>query len=206
MNCSYSSCLSRFKSAADGFVHCEELHFVTLYVESLNAEKQSAPQIISANEEHLPVIAELAGVIWRACYPGIISHAQTDYMLARMYALDTMREEIRSQGIRYHLMLVDGKPVGFASYGPAAEPGVVKLHKLYLLPELHGHGLGSRLLQHCVQEVRAAGARRLILSVNKRNAKAIAAYKRNGFVITESVVTDIGGGFVMDDYIMAKEF
>ncbi len=50
----------------------------------------------------------------------------------------------------------------------------------------------------------AAGAHRLILSVNKRNAQAIAAYKRNGFVIAESVVTDIGGGFVMDDYVMAK--
>jgi RimJ/RimL family protein N-acetyltransferase len=47
--------------------------------------------------------------------------------------------------------------------------------------------------------------RRLILSVNKRNTKAITAYKRNGFAIVESVVTDIGGGFVMDDYVMAKE-
>jgi hypothetical protein len=41
--------------------------------------------------------------------------------------------------------------------------------------------------------------------VNKRNTRAIAAYQRNGFVTADSVVTDIGGGFVMDDYIMAKE-
>jgi GNAT superfamily N-acetyltransferase len=81
----------------------------------------------------------------------------------------------------------------------------MKLHKLYLLPEMHGHGLGSRLLQHVEREVRAGGARRLILSVNKRNTKAITAYQRNGFVIAESVVTDIGNGFVMDDYVMAKE-
>ncbi len=73
------------------------------------------------------------------------------------------------------------------------------------MPELHGRGLGSRLLQHVEREVRQLGARRLILSVNKRNAKAIAAYQRNGFVIAESVVTDIGGGFVMDDFIMTKE-
>jgi ribosomal protein S18 acetylase RimI-like enzyme len=161
-------------------------------------------KIIRVTEEHLPAVAELAGVIWRACYPDIISHAQIEYMLARMYALDILREEIRSQGICYHLLLVDGKPAGFASYGPTSEPGVMKLHKLYLLPELHGHGLGSRLLRHCEREVRAGGARGLILSVNKRNAQAIAAYRRNGFVITESVVTDIGGGFVMDDYVMAK--
>ena len=126
-------------------------------------------------------------------------------MLARMYALDVLRDEIHSQGIRYDRLLMDGKLVGFASYGPTAEPGVMKLHKLYLLPELHGRGLGSRLLQHVEHEVRAEGGRRLILSVNKRNAKAIAAYQRNGFVIADSVVTDIGDGFVMDDYIMAKD-
>jgi diamine N-acetyltransferase len=101
---------------------------------------------------------------------------------------------------------LNGNPAGFASYGPTSNADEIKLHKLYLLPELHGQSLGSRLLQYVEGEVRAAGACRLILSVNKRNAKAIAAYRRNGFVIAESVVTDIGGGFVLDDYIMAKEF
>jgi GNAT superfamily N-acetyltransferase len=172
----------------------------------VNATSQNNTRIVRAQEEHLPAISELAGVIWRACYPGIITHAQIDYMLARMYSLDVLRDETRSQGIRYDLLLVDGKPAGFASYGPTAEPGVMKLHKLYLLPEMQGRGLGSRLLQHVECEVRAGRAgRRLILSVNKRNAKAITTYQRNGFVIAESVVTDIGGGFVMDDFIMAKE-
>ena len=162
-------------------------------------------KIVPASAEHLTAIPKLAGVIWRACYPGIITAEQIDYMLARMYSLDVLRDEIRSQGIRYDLLLVDGSPSGFASYGPTSESGVMKLHKLYLLPERHGCGLGSRLLQHVEGEVRRLGARRLILSVNKRNARAIAAYIRNGFTITESVVTDIGGGFVMDDYVMAKD-
>jgi GNAT superfamily N-acetyltransferase len=171
----------------------------------LIAEDQLKSRIIPATEADLPVISELAGVIWRTCYPAIISRQQIDYMLARMYALDVLRDEIRSQGIRYDQLLVDNKPVGFASYGPTTEPGVMKLHKLYLLPELHGHGLGSRLLQHVEREVRVGGGCRLILSVNKHNAKAITAYRRNGFVIADNVVTDIGGGFVMDDYIMAKD-
>jgi GNAT superfamily N-acetyltransferase len=169
-----------------------------------NVTSENKTQIVSAQEEHLPAISELAGIIWRACYPGIITHAQIDYMLARMYSLDVLLDEIRSQGIRYDQLLVDGKPAGFASYGPTSEPGVVKLHKLYLLPEMHGCGLGSRLLQHVEREVRAGAGRRLILSVNKRNTRAITAYQRNGFVNAESVVTDIGGGFVMDDYVMAK--
>jgi len=171
----------------------------------LIAEDPLKARIIPATQADLPAISRLAGVIWRACYPGIITSAQIDYMLARMYSLDVLRDEIRSQGIRYDQLLVSDKPAAFASYGPTAEPGVMKLHKLYLLPELHGHGLGSRLLRHVEAEVRATGAHRLILSVNKRNVKAIAAYQRNGFVIADSVVTDIGCGFVMDDYIMAKD-
>ena len=171
----------------------------------VNTTSLNKTQIVRAKEEHLSAISELAGVIWRACYPGIITNEQIDYMLARMYSPDVLRDEIRSQGIRYDRLQVDGKPAGSAAYGPTSEPGVMKLHKLYLLPEMHGRGLGSRLLQHVEREVRAGAGRRLILSVNKRNTKAIAAYRRNGFVIAESVVTDIGNDFVMDDYVMAKE-
>jgi GNAT superfamily N-acetyltransferase len=162
-------------------------------------------EILPATEEHLPALVELAGVIWRQHYPGIISLAQIDYMLGRMYALDTLRDELRSKDIRFVRLLVDGRFVGFGSFGPTAEPGVMKLHKCYLLPELHGRGYGSRIIQYCEREARRLGARRLLLAVNKQNVKAIAAYRRNGLVVVESVITDFGNGFVMDDYIMAKD-
>ena len=170
----------------------------------MNTTLPDRMKIIRATEADLPAISKLAEIIWRACYPGIITTDQIDYMLARMYAPSVLRDEIRSQGIHYDCLFVDGKMAGFTSYGPASEPGVTKLHKLYLLPELHDHGLGSRLLQHCEREVRKLGAHRLTLAVNKRNVRAIKAYQRNGFEIAGSVVTDIGGGFVMDDYVMAK--
>ena len=162
-------------------------------------------QIVPVTEEHLPALIELAGVIWRQHYPGIISLAQIDYMLGKMYSLDTLRAELRDQGIRFWRLLIEEQFVGFASIGPQPEPGVMKLHKCYLLPARHGRGYGSLFLQHCEREARRLGARRLILAVNKQNTKAVAAYQRNGFVVAESVVTDFGSGFVMDDYIMAKD-
>lgn len=162
-------------------------------------------QILPATEEHLPALAELAGIIWRQHYPGIISPAQIEYMLGQMYALDTLRTELREKQIRFVRLLVGERFVGFASFGPQPEPGVMKLHKCYLLPEMHGRGYGSLLLQHCEREVRRLSAKRLILAVNKHNTKAVAAYQRNGFVVVESVITDFGSGFVMDDYLMAKE-
>lgn len=167
--------------------------------------ESDAVQIIPAIEEHLPALAELASVIWRQHYPGIISHAQIDYMLDKMYSLDTLRAELRDRGIRFWRLLVERQFVGFASIGPQSEPGVMKLHKCYLLPAMHGRGYGSLLLQHCEREARQFGARRLILAVNKQNTKAVTAYQRNGFVIAKSIITDFGSGFVMDDYIMAKD-
>ena len=161
-------------------------------------------EILPATEEHLPALAELAGVIWREHYPGIISNAQIDYMLGKMYSLNTLSEELRFKGIRFVRLLVGGRFVGFASFGLTSEPGGAKLHKCYLLPEMHGHGYGSQLLQHCEREVRKLGVRRLVLAVNKHNSKAVAAYQRNGFTVAESVITDFGSGYVMDDYIMAK--
>jgi ribosomal protein S18 acetylase RimI-like enzyme len=163
-----------------------------------------APQIFPAIERDLAAISALAGVIWRAHYPGIISPAQIEYMLAKMYSLETLREEIHARSIRYDRLLVGAELAGFAAHGPTGQATLFKLHKIYLHLAWQGRGLGSFLLRHCEREAAQAGADRLVLTVNKHNIKAIDMYRRNRFVITDSVVTDIGGGFVMDDYIMEK--
>ena len=70
-----------------------------------------AVSIQSAIPEQLPEIAALAGVIWRAHYPGIIPPEPIDYMLARMSDEDVMRQVIVS-GIVYDRLLVNGALTG----------------------------------------------------------------------------------------------
>lgn len=155
--------------------------------------------------EHLTEIAALAGVIWRAHYPGIISPEQIDYMLARMYRVETLRGELAS-GIHWFRAVVDGELRGFASVGPTDTATEFKLHKLYVHPDWQRHGLGSALLKNCEATARTHGATALILNVNKCNTAALDVYRQRGFVIRESIMADIGGGFVMDDYVMVKAF
>lgn len=162
-----------------------------------------AVSIQSAGAEHLPEIAALAAVIWHAHYPGIIPPEQIDYMLARMYDVEVMQQEIVS-GIVYDRLLVSGELTGFASYGPNSNSGELKLHKLYVHPDYQRQGLGTLLLNHVEATARQRAFTHLVLAVNKRNRQALTAYLKHGFVIRESVVVDIGGGFVMDDYVMAK--
>ena len=151
------------------------------------------PVVAAAGNEHLADITALAGIVWRAYYPGIISHEQIDYMLARMYRLEVMREEL-AKGISYDRLLVSGQLRAFASYGMVA-PGEVKLHKLYVHPGCQRRGYGTVLLRHVEQVSSARGAQMLVLAVNKKNKQAISAYKKNGFVIREAIIADIGGGF-----------
>jgi len=162
----------------------------------------TAVVIEPAAPEHLAEIASLAAVIWRAHYPGIISPAQIDYMLARMYDVDVMRREFQS-GIVYERLLLDGQLRGFSSYGAAA-PNELKLHKLYIHPACQRRGFAALMLERVEEAARRRGCPVVVLTVNKRNANALAAYRKHGFAIRESVVADIGGGFVMDDYVMVK--
>src|SRR6185503_9166235 len=164
--------------------------------------RQLQSRIVAARETDLPGIAALAGVIWRAHYPGIISAGQIEYMLARMYNLAVMEMEMR-RGICYDCLFVEKQMIAFASYG-SAHIDEIKLHKLYVHPDWQHRGFGSLLLRHVEQVARQRMAGTLCLTVNKANAKAIAAYQKNGFSVRESIVADIGGGFVMDDYFMAK--
>lgn len=159
--------------------------------------------IESAGPPHLAGIAALAAIIWRAHYPGIISREQIEYMLARMYDVEVMRREL-SNGIAYDRLLLSGQLRGFASYGPNAAPGELKLHKLYVHPDCQRQGLGTLLLKHTEGVARHGGFKTIVLAVNKKNAGAVSAYRKHGFTIRDSVVVDIGGGFVMDDYVMEK--
>lgn len=157
--------------------------------------------VLPAGPEHAAEIARVAGLVWRAHYPGIITMEQIEYMLGKMYDLDVLRREM-TEGITYVRLLQDNLMCGFASYGPCT--GEMKLYKLYVHPEHQRCGLGTALLEHVESATRERGFPSLMLTVNKRNHQAIAAYRKHGFTIREAIVADIGGGFVMDDYVMAK--
>ncbi|HEY0551286.1 MAG TPA: GNAT family N-acetyltransferase [Verrucomicrobiae bacterium] len=152
----------------------------------------------------LAPISALAAFIWHAHYPGIISGEQIEYMLARMYDVEVMRSELES-GIAYDRLLVDGTLRGFCSYGPTSNAGELKVHKLYIHSHCQRQGLGALLLDHIAEAARKRDFSTLILAVNKKNNPAVAAYRKHGFTIRESIVADIGAGFVMDDYVMAKK-
>ena len=166
--------------------------------------RQDEIHIRRAGDADLATISTLAGRIWRAHYPSIISHEQIEYMLELGYSLDALRRFITEEGAGLELAYVGENLAGFAAYYRPGPPDELKLDKLYVHQDFQGRGVGRSLIASTEAAAKAQRRTTLILNVNKQNLQAIRAYERNGFLVREAVVVDIGGGFVMDDYVMAK--
>ena len=90
-------------------------------------------------------VRKLAETIWPVCYKDILSAEQIDYMMDMMYSEGVISKEI-SEGVRYSFVESDGIIAGYLAWGQwNSVPPTAKLHKLYLLPEKQGQGIGSRV-------------------------------------------------------------
>jgi GNAT superfamily N-acetyltransferase len=155
--------------------------------------------------EDVERLAALAREIWIAHYSSIITLAQIDFMLDQRYAPDVIRAELQRDDLWWEKLLVDGAMAGFSSYLLVEAGSAMKLDKLYVHPAHQRCGYGGKLIERALLMARRQSCTTLLLAVNKNNRQAIDAYLKHGFRIGDSVVKDIGGGFVMDDYIMVKD-
>jgi diamine N-acetyltransferase len=149
-------------------------------------------------------VAALARTIWLEHYTKIISREQIEYMLGGRFTAANLERYLDAPDRWMFVLKQDGALIGYCSYALTGTPRELKLEQLYLLPALHGRGLGRLMLEHVEAQARRLGMDTLMLQVNKRNTTASGMYFKAGFAVREEVVLDIGQGYVMDDYIMAK--
>ena len=144
--------------------------------------------------------AALARETWMQHYVPIIGAAQVEYMLARFQSAAAIARQIAAEGYEYYL----APGAGYLALVPDPARKRVMLSKIYVLEKLRGAGVGRAMVAFAEKRAAELGGAELWLTVNKHNASSIAFYEKMGFRKTEALVTDIGGGFVMDDWRMAK--
>jgi ribosomal protein S18 acetylase RimI-like enzyme len=171
----------------------------------------AATTLTPVAEPDFAVVRELAGTIWRQHYAAIISAAQIEHMLAGRFSDEALWEHVQAADRWLELLRVGEKPVGYCGYelagmdGDGSTPAGMKLGQLYVLKSHRGFGIGGFMLGHVEARARELGRRAFWLQVNKKNAAAIRFYRSAGFEVIREAVFEIGGGFVMDDYVMAKQ-
>lgn len=162
--------------------------------------------ITQANLADLKKVREIALRTWPQTFANILTQAQITYMLNWMYKIESLEKQVIEMGHVFLIAYEGEKSLGFCAYELHAKSNLkTKVHKIYILPEAQGKGIGKNLLQKVAQIALKNGDTHLFLNVNKNNQSAIDFYSKLGFHEDFHEIIDIGNGFVMDDLVMEKE-
>ena len=157
--------------------------------------------VLATTEYQFNKIASLAAMIWEEHYTPIIGKEQVDYMVKNFQSAAAMHSQCK-EGYQYFMVMHNKLLVGYVSIKKEGER--LFLSKIYVDKAFRGQKIGKAAIDFVQQMARKLNCNTITLGVNKHNESAIAAYKNMGFINVGSMVTDIGNGFVMDDYKMEK--
>ena len=144
-------------------------------------------------------LSELGARTFRATYAGGNAPHLVDAYIADHYSTAIQLAELQDDRLIYLVAELDTHLVGFALLRTdqthpdveAAQP--IRLARIYVDGPYVGSGLGSALMERCIEECLTRGHDVLWLGVWEENRKAIAFYERWGFGRVGSEIFDVGG-------------
>ncbi|WP_339114330.1 N-acetyltransferase family protein [Thioclava sp. GXIMD2076] len=95
--------------------------------------------------------------------------------------------ERQAAGFPVFVTEIDGKVMGYASYGPYRPHDGYALsieHSVYVHPSMRGRGLGTPMLEALITHARAAGKHVMVAAISEDNPGSIRLHERLGFVET----------------------
>ncbi len=157
--------------------------------------------INATTKQQFEAIASLANIIWREHYIPIIGVEQVDYMVKNFQSAEAMFSQFK-EGYEYYMIHYNNQFVGYISIKKQEE--TLFLSKIYISKEFRGKKIGNSAMKFIEEKALETNCKTISLAVNKFNLNSIEAYKAMGFKIVKEMITDIGNGFIMDDYKMEK--
>lgn len=160
-------------------------------------------KVVKVKKEYIKELASLAAAIWHEYWPVLLTPEQIDYMVENFQSENAINNQYDNENYTYYFIRENDKNIGY--FGVSAKQDYLFLSKLYISKDYRAKGLGTMAFEKIKEIAQNQNYKKIQLTVNKHNENTIKAYLKWGFKIIDSVVTDIGSGFVMDDYIMSFE-
>lgn len=95
--------------------------------------------------------------------------------------LQWVLKKIETNIDEYIAVFLDGKKVGYYHFYPSE--GKMELDDLYIFPEFQSKGIGSTIIQGCIEESDST----IFLYVFAKNVRAIVLYQKLGFKIVKNI-------------------
>lgn len=146
-----------------------------------------------------------------ACPPGFPRELAAEFVTENLSEAQ-FRQWAKARGTQVWVAQVAGVVVAYAVVHlrspapelPEQDPATTaELSKFYTLPEHHGSGTASALMEAVLEGAAEAGMHRIWLGVNQLNARARRFYERHGYGI-EGERTFTVAGDVHDDFVMVR--
>lgn len=155
---------------------------------------------LCSNDAMIQALADTAKDIWNEYFINIITQEQIDYMVEKFQSVTALSKAIKEEGYTYYMAYDQDRVIGFC--GIKVEGSRLFLSKLYVRKEMRGKKVSSKLLNKAIVFAQEHDCTAIYLTCNKYNTNSLELYAYKGFHTIDSVQTDIGHGFIMDDYIL----
>lgn len=162
--------------------------------------------ISEASVSDIKLIQKIVHITWPITYGEILTKEQLVYMLDLFYSDEALTDQLVKKEQLFYRIDEDQTNIGFIGIEHNYKgKAVTKIHKIYLLPETQGKGIGKKVIEEIEKLGAENNSHALSLNVNRFNT-ALGFYKKIGFEIIGESDLDIGNGYLMEDYVMEKKF
>jgi len=148
--------------------------------------------IVRASLKHAELLSVLGRQTFDDTFRGTCSDEDLEGVLEEFYNLPQVEKELSNPKDMFHIYFDDETAAGYSRMKADEEkpasifsPNSIELKRIYFLPEFHGKGMASQLLEYVMGEAKALGHDQIYLSVWEHNHRGMGFYKKHGFINSE---------------------
>lgn len=148
-----------------------------------------------ANRADVPALQKMAVRSYHQHFPYLWTPKGLQTYLEKYYDLNTFYDFVEAPDRFVHLAIVEGEIAGYLVTQTQKDwnndPLGFYIHRIYMLSEFAGQGIGSILMAKAEELAKASKGRYIWLEVMQSSTNSIAFYQKKGFQIVSPSHFDI---------------
>jgi ribosomal protein S18 acetylase RimI-like enzyme len=164
-------------------------------------------EVRMADPNDASLIADISRETFHETFAEFNSVANMDKFMSEQFSREILMKEVGAPGNSFFIAWVDDNPVGYALMKENVNlhgPGSIEIARIYAKKNWIGKGIGSALIDKCIDTAIALGKELVWLGVWERNEPAIQFYQQKGFEKAGTHVFLLGDD-PQTDWIMQKK-